>query len=368
MQVTNQLPAMQSLKILPILLLLFIFKAQGQENIDFLNEKMFTLNDNYLPDGLLKTKSIVLIKMPETGVDHKRGNWKKLAREIHGYIVARGIDPVWYFYINDIYAGPDLTKSIANSLITREIENVVIFNKINERSYDLYITTFNKNEYFFKQGQNSVKIHAVSTAQINRDLAILIDRKDLIRENLMVLETPEYYNQTSLIRGKRFQQYAVDLKLDKLAIPELKSLGNILIPVNLSISTREEGKLNNTDSMQVSPDLQTILKQYPYEYAILKYNFDEQAIRKKGYPFVLLWLHNTAPVIQNILKYPTVNDGDIKTGDQNQEEDGELLVYKFYIKHIYTGDVYLGTTWDADTNWHKALQNHIEQFNKSIKP
>jgi len=368
MQVSNQMPAMQSLKILPIILILFIFKVQGQENTNFLNDKLFTLDDNYLPDGLLKTKSIVLIKMPETGVDHKRGNWKKLAKEIHGYIVTRGIDPVWYFYFDDIYAGPDLSKSIANSLITREIENVVILKMINERSYDLYITTFNKDEYFFKHSQKSVKIHAITTAQINRNLARLIDRKDLIRENLMVLDAPEYYNQASLIRGKRFQQYAVDLKLDKLAIPDLKSSGNTLIPVNLPASPNDKNKLSTVDSMQVSPDLQSTLKQYPYNYNFLRYNFDEQAIRKKGYPFVLLWLHNTAPMIQSLLKYPTVNEGAIKTSNQNKVEDRELLVYKFYIKHIYTGDVYLGTTWDADTNWQKALQNHIEQFNKIIKP
>lgn len=364
----NQLSPMHSLKILSILLVLFILKANGQEKNSPIIDKLFTITENYLPDDLLKTKSIVLIKVPENEDDHRRGNWKKLAKEIHGYIIARGIDPVWYFNFDDIYAGPDLSKSIANSLITREVENIIVFDKNDERSYDMYVTTFNKNEYFFEHGQKSAKIHAATTAQINRSLAMLIDRKDLIDENLMFLDSPEYYNQSSLIRGKRFQHYATDLKLDKLAVPGIKNTGNNIIPVNFAVNDNVKGKAFIADSSDVSPKLQSILKQYPYQYDFIRYNFEEQTIRKKGYPFVLLWLHDTAPNIKHLLKYPE-NDKRTKIADDpGHIKDGDLLVYKFYVKHIYTGDIYLGTTWDADTNWQKALQNHLALLNKNIKP
>jgi len=364
----NRLSLTHSLKILPILLILFIFKAHGQENNSFDIDKLFTLHDNYLPDELLKTKSIVLIKMQESEDGHKRGDWKKLAKEIHRYIIERGIDPVWYFYFDDIYAGPDLSKSISNSLTTREIENVIIYEKINDRSHNLYITTFNKNEFFFTHGQECVKIHATTTAQINRNLAILIDRKDLISENLLFLDTPEYYNQSSLIRGKRFQLYAADLKLDKLAIPGLKSAGNTIIPENLPTDSKEREMFNILDSTQVNPVLLSLLKQYPFKYDFLASGFNEQAIRKKGYQFILLWLYNTTPEIQNMLKYPANAKEAKKTDNQKHLANSDLLVYKFYIKHIYTGDVYLGTTWDADTNWQIALQNYLEQLNKNINP
>jgi len=42
-------------------------------------------------------------------------------------------------------------------------------------------------------------------------------------------------------------------------------------------------------------------------------------------------------------------------------------VYKYYIKHIYSGDVYLGTGWDADETWQEALQNHMDNLLKALE-
>ena len=35
------------------------------------------------------------------------------------------------------------------------------------------------------------------------------------------------------------------------------------------------------------------------------------------------------------------------------------MVYKYYVKHINSGDIYLGEQWDGDDNWQDALSNHI---------
>jgi hypothetical protein len=32
------------------------------------------------------------------------------------------------------------------------------------------------------------------------------------------------------------------------------------------------------------------------------------------------------------------------------------LVTKYYIKHINSGDIYLGEQWDGDDNWYEALE------------
>jgi hypothetical protein len=42
-------------------------------------------------------------------------------------------------------------------------------------------------------------------------------------------------------------------------------------------------------------------------------------------------------------------------------------VYKFYFRHIDSGNVYLGTKWDADITWQDALNNHIRGLKAELK-
>ncbi|MCK5370886.1 MAG: hypothetical protein KAQ62_26380, partial [Cyclobacteriaceae bacterium] len=49
-----------------------------------------------------------------------------------------------------------------------------------------------------------------------------------------------------------------------------------------------------------------------------------------------------------------------KQGDASSKSikiDG--MVYKYYVKHINSGDIYLGEQWDGDDNWQDAFNNHI---------
>ncbi len=349
----------------PIFLFLFLListtGAFSQSDALFIPDDIFTASANYLPKDLLKTKSIVLIKMPEPEAGTRNSTWKKFAEGIHAYLRAVGIDAVWYFYFDDFYGGPDLSRAVSNALDTREIKYIIICRKKADLDYELYITAFNKNEYFFKKGQDALRLEANTLSIIHRELARLIDAKGLERENLMILETPEYFNWTSLIRGKRFEYYAVDLKLDKLAIPDFGSSEKKIIPINLPVRSGNTGS-KSSDPVDTA-SLHNIFKIYPFEHHILPYDFDENALRKKGYQFVLLWIYETEPLIRHMLNYQPLK------GNQKKDisPDPEKMVYKFYIKHIYTGDVYLGNVWDADPEWQKALENHLIHLIETVK-
>jgi hypothetical protein len=43
------------------------------------------------------------------------------------------------------------------------------------------------------------------------------------------------------------------------------------------------------------------------------------------------------------------------------------VVYKFYVRHIDSGNIFLGTKWDADTTWQDALKNFIGGFKAELK-
>ena len=45
----------------------------------------------------------------------------------------------------------------------------------------------------------------------------------------------------------------------------------------------------------------------------------------------------------------------------------EDKVYKYYVKHIYSRDIYLGKDWDADPDWKLALRNYIAGLKVATK-
>ena len=132
-----------------------------------------------------------------------------------------------------------------------------------------------------------------------------------------------------LFGGKRAEGFAQDLKLDKLAIPRFETAD---------------------DSV-----LAQVMEPYPYEYDLVDPQIPEDELRQKGYQFILLNLHTQAANIRKMLGYQ----------DQANAPSGKP-VYKYYVKHIYTGDVYLGNTWDADPNWRTALINHLRSMKQDM--
>ena len=44
-----------------------------------------------------------------------------------------------------------------------------------------------------------------------------------------------------------------------------------------------------------------------------------------------------------------------------------IPVYKFYFKHIDSGNVFLGTKWDADLSWQQALLNQLKGMKAELR-
>jgi DNA-directed RNA polymerase subunit L len=42
------------------------------------------------------------------------------------------------------------------------------------------------------------------------------------------------------------------------------------------------------------------------------------------------------------------------------------LVTKYYVKHINSGEVFLGEQWDGDDNWNDALKNHLNNLMEKL--
>ena len=101
---------------------------------------------------------------------------------------------------------------------------------------------------------------------------------------------------------------------------------------------------------------------YPYQWGATEPGTAEETLRmKQGYPYVLLYLHTTQDNVRRFLSYAPDKDSPLEL--QSGEDTG-LPLYKFYIRHIPTGEVYAGSSWDAASDWQTALSNFLQGLRK----
>jgi hypothetical protein len=144
---------------------------------------------------------------------------------------------------------------------------------------------------------------------------------------------------------------------------------------------REEGKSgvvleavrqHNQKIREDSADLAEIMQEYPYQFEILPYQEDMEALQARGFRFLLYQLYDSGESIKKYLNYqmnPSETDYISVTlaGEKPRLKtiSVDRPVFKYYVKHIYSQDVFLGKDWDSDPDWRTALRNQIEGLKRA---
>jgi hypothetical protein len=341
--------------------------------------RLLNFSENYLPKELLTGKTLVLIALdpePDGAVERE---WKRLAEEAHPVFRTLGIDPVLYLYWPEVFAGPDYTRAIAGEMVTRELSCVAILTGRRAgglMTYGLSIASFSGNEQIVKPGAEAWYYEAPTLESIYRALARTIGQLNLVRGNMLIMESPEYYRSNALIRGRRTEGFITDLRIDRLAVPRF---AEVAVPENLSApgeGARLAARLRewNARCGQLNADLESLFSSYSWAYALVDYDFNETNMRNKGFQYVLVPLRGEPRYLRRLLGYRDSQPG-AELRSHYLDESGALKytdlaadrpVYKFYIKHIHTGDVYLGEQWDAADTWQEALHRHLSHVVKKL--
>ena len=326
-----------------------------------------------IPKDLLTSKTIVAISL-NNGENTKRSDWKSFAEEAHFYIKKLGIDAVMYFYIDDLVCGPDVQRAIINQMIRREIKNILLLSRdiINGRDQFFgVITPINKRPEFIAHNQPAWKSQTSDLEILFRNLARSIDNADVGLENLLIIDQPEYFGNINIVKGKRFETFNTDLRIDRIAIPKFDD-----IPID-----ETSGKMaeiindENSKNLLKNSQMELLLSNYPYKFELVSYDYNEKKLASKGFQFVLLRVKNSGGSVRKLLGYDINNevkelitvrkgsDGNVSVKNIPINE----MVYKYYVKHINSGDVYLGEQWDGDDNWQDAFANHINSIIERLK-
>ena len=321
--------------------------------------KKVNVADATMPKDLLTSKTVVIISMDNED-ELLRGDWKSLAEEAHFYIRKLSIDAVLYFYIDDAIAGYDVQRAITSQLVNRDIKNILLLSKDKINGQDQYIgiiTAFNTEATYISNNQRAWRSQTSDLEILFRNLARSIDQADLKVENLLIIDAPEYYRPSGIIRGRRFELFNTDLRIDRLAVPRYLDLP---LPEG-QVAGSTEGmtqliELENRRNQERNDQLERVFATYPYQYEIVPYEYDEKKLLTKGFQFVLMRVSSSTENVRMLLGYKS----DEKPGQvPGLQDSGDRMVHKYYVKHINSGDIYLGEQWDANGNWQGALYNHV---------
>lgn len=333
---------------------------------------------NSIPEDLLNSKTIVVISI-DNGDSNARGDWKGLAKEAHFYLRRLSIDAVLYIYVDDLISGFDVQGAITNQMNGRQVKNVFLLSQDKVNGQDQFIgaiTSYNQSPTYISGNQNSWKSQTSDLEILFRNLARAVESADLTSENLLIIDTPEFFRDVDIIKGRRSETFNTDLRIDQLAVPKFMDLPSIENSAAQSSSEMVALIENeNSKNLRKNSQLEQLMSEYPYKFKIVPYNYDEKKLSTQGFQFVLMRISSSGREVRKLLGYQDSEDIheliSISVDNQGKTSKKTIpineMVYKYYIKHINSGDVYLGEQWDGDDNWEVAFNNHITTIIRKLE-
>jgi hypothetical protein len=321
-------------------LLLFCSGPLIAQHITTEAERIEELNlEGPLPEKLLSTRT--------AGFYHYTLTPKEL-QEVQLTFQRTGIDAIIHFELDKLFASKDVTKAFIDYLAKREISNLVFIEKSDE-DYRITITSFSAQDNILtpRQPAWSTSNRLLTEALKTLHRAAANSQK---KQNLLINDMPETDATINPIVGKRNEFYATDLTVDPLAVPK-------------------------TGDEAIDKELEEIFKNnYPLKFKMTEPGIPEKELRRQGLLYVMGFIYTRGSVAKELLGYDmsksesallsvTYPDGQ----QQLKNLPSNTTIFKFYFKHIDSGNVFLGTKWDADTTWQQALLNHIRGMKNELR-
>ena len=341
---------------------------------------VFLKYQSSLPDKMLSTKTVVLVSSPNREGESIPEDWHPLADQAHAVLTKASMDPVAYYFYDDVYSGKEARAAFAEAWKKRGVKNIllIIKSKVNNNKKNvrflLLATTFNGESSLMNEGQPAWKNNG-------KDFKKVLDKFKRVANkqtgtNLLVASVPEYFNDAKLIKGQRVESYYTDLKLGKLAVPRFATtnlpgkrpggLVNTMVKNRLAQAEEQAASFNN--------QLASIMKGYKFEYDLVDQNINDKDLMIAGYNYVIRSLRTSGIGVKRLLNYPVDEEDEhyITVKLVNNKPTMRYIpikapVYKYYIKNLKTGNIYLGKNWDADETWQESLKNVLYNISIELK-
>ncbi len=292
-----------------------------------------------VPADLLATRSVVLFD---------QGITQKDLEETQTAFQQTGIDAEAYFNCDDVLAGVDPEKAFSTLLNVRQISFLIFFSK-EKSEYSLTFVPYNGKG-------DLINVSAPAWQQkgpILKEVLLTIYRFALSnqkKKNFLINDLPETDIPIKYFVGRRNETYTAMVKSFRVAVPKF---GN-----------------DRADTALV----QMLKQHFPVKYELVDPELDDRELERKGFITVLRFVHTRGGVAKKILDYDLTQMASsiasvmmVNGEPQIKTIPAEEPIYKFYIKHLEYGNIFLGNKWDADRSWQVALANHLQLMRLDLK-
>lgn len=320
-----------------VFLFLISFVSYSQESIQ---NSLFSsiTSGGSISEEVLSKRSAVLYNYTLTPTE---------LQTIHDNFIRTGIDAVIYFDIDVALAGNDAAKTYSAYLSKREISTVILVKKTLS-GYELIVAPFNDTERFIDISKPVWRKESNSLGDILTSLyqdALAGNKK----KNNLIIDFPETDLPLTIFNGRRSELAPFDLKVDNLAV----------------IKFGNEAADN---------ELEEIFKTYPLKYKLVDKSISESDLRRQGFTYILCFVNTHGLAAKKVLEYQltksenafvsvTYSNGNVHLKNIAADQP----VFKYYVRHFDSGNVFLGTKWDADTTWQQSLINFIQGLKVDFK-
>lgn len=334
-----------------------------------------------LPESIRSGKTVVMVNTTKVLPDQAFGkSAEPMINEAHKVFSEAGIDVVGYYSSREVLAGRDSQYGFSEAWKKREIKNIILITRADFQQkkkevtrYVILATTFNEKPSLFTNGQAAWKVQNKDFSKALNKLASAANRYE--KKNLLINDTPEYFDDVKMVWGEHVEGYLTDLDFGKLAVPKFEIID---VP-----NPKPSGLINNLVEKQAQESnalnaknnkiLAEKIKSYGYEYELVDPSLTEAELAKEGYSYILLRLHAPGVAIKRLLNYKKSNMQSYTTQIFTNGRvtlrtiPANGLVYKYYIKHLRSGNIYLGPKWDADETWTDALDHMLYNVREEMK-
>jgi len=317
--------------------------------ISGLNCPILTYAQTYFPAGLQFSSNVLPNILGGRSVTIFQPTYTQAELEqIQKSFQQIGIDAEAYFPDDLIFSGREVTSAYSAYFNTRQIQFIITLLK-SAAGYELVAAPYSQSVAIYDVSKPAWQVKNSNLTEMLR--TVFQDSwNNQKKQNFLVNDYPEMDIRVNPFKGVRYELYAIDLKVDQLAVPKF-------------------------GQPEMDQQLEAFMKEnYPLKYVLTNPGTDDQRLRSDGSLYVLCFVRTRGSVAREVLGYDMTKAETAYASITYPAGQLQLKtlpsgapVYKFYFRHLVNGNIYLGPKWDADENWLDALRNHITGFKAEVK-
>ncbi len=310
---------------------------------------VLTYAQTYFPAGLQLSPNVVPNILGGRSVTIFQSSYTQAELEqIQKSFQQIGIDAEAYFPDDLIFSGREVTIAYSAYFSTRQIQFIITLLKSHD-GYEFVASSYSQSALIYDLNKAAWQVKNSNLTEMLR--TVFQDSwNNQKKQNFLVNDYPEMDIRINPFKGVRYELYAIDLKVDQLAVPKF-------------------------GQQEMDQQLEAFLKEnYPLKYVLTNPGTDDQRLRSDGSLYVLCYVHTRGSIAREVLGYDMTKAETAYASITYPAGQLQLKtlpsgapVYKFYFRHLVNGNIYLGPKWDADENWQDALRNHITGFKSEVK-